>query len=245
VARPPRFEPGSAELLVIEVVDATGPSVAAIGDAVAADTWFAGVLPRDVGHVSPVGLKWYDLARQDPDVPRSVRHLALVEIAHDLAADVLGDAMAIWRTSLAEAAAGWELSARRFRAISDHVTAPGTPSRAGDGLLVVLNNAADGRLAEYHRWYDAVHIPETFGVLGTTGAQRFEHRDDAGGDPSPQRFLVLYDVPAESIDDAERRRVALVADRQAAAARGSPPQVPVPAAVVGPRYASWFRARQL
>jgi hypothetical protein len=63
--------------------------------------------------------------------------------------------------------------------------------------LLVYTSPVPGLEADYHRWYDEVHLAEVLGVPGFVAAERYA----AAG---PGRFAALYTIESEDIDGALR-----------------------------------------
>jgi hypothetical protein len=77
--------------------------------------------------------------------------------------------------------------------------------------LVVFSEPTDGQEAEYHRWYDEVHLPEVMRVSGFVSAQRFTLNIPMIGE-LPHKFMSIYEVDC---DDPQRVLDDLVAMTQA------------------------------
>lgn len=65
--------------------------------------------------------------------------------------------------------------------------------------FAVLTQPRAGQEAEYHAWYDGVHIPHVLGFQGFERAQRFRLIDSGPGS-EPPRFLTLYQVVTDDWD---------------------------------------------
>lgn len=63
----------------------------------------------------------------------------------------------------------------------------------GNGLLLALSSAPDGREQEYNEWYDDEHAPARLGVPGIRTARRY--RDTAGG----RGYLAYYDLDSADV----------------------------------------------
>ena len=78
------------------------------------------------------------------------------------------------------------------------------------GILFVRSRpASPDDVAEYHRWYDDVHIPEILAVDGFASARRLQSADG-------ESFVVVYEV-----DDVASAQTAMAEAR--AAGRMTPP----------------------
>ncbi|MAG31638.1 MAG: hypothetical protein CL908_12190 [Deltaproteobacteria bacterium] len=80
--------------------------------------------------------------------------------------------------------------------------APTTPTTER-GLMLVFSNSTDpGRIAEFNRWYDEIHLREVLQVPGVVGATRYELDEDQmmpGDDGFGRRFLAIYEIEAEDL----------------------------------------------
>lgn len=127
--------------------------------------------------------------------------------------------------------------------VADDAGGGGAPFPAAT-VYLIGNNVAPGGEVELHRWYDHVHVPDTFEHLGFVAARRFWRRADPV-EAAEHAHLIAYGVPQGGIEACERRRLALARERVEAAREGRPPLVPVPDVVMGPRWAGYFVVRPL
>jgi len=64
--------------------------------------------------------------------------------------------------------------------------------------MIALTKPVEGKEAEYHEWYNNVHLPEICAMPGVTGAQRYklavplQNFDD-------RPFLAVYDIETDNI----------------------------------------------
>lgn len=259
--RPLRGE-GAASLVLVGVRPATpvpsaaggdqSPSGGDLGSDPAVERWFRDRLDPRTGDRT-----WrLDLVRADPDDPdpmvallafedeRSPREV-IAALRSDVDADTETDAGAV----------GIRLCAWSYRPLGPSVFAEGGAGRPMDGsmgrssgpfpsstLYLIGNNVAPGGDATLHRWYDEVHVPDTFVHLGFVAARRFWRAADPVA-ADEHAHLIAYGVADGAVDAAEGRRLGLARDRVEAAAAGRPPAVPVPAELVGPRWAGYYRVR--
>jgi hypothetical protein len=64
-------------------------------------------------------------------------------------------------------------------------------------MLIATSSPADGKEAEYHAWYDDVHLPEFCALPGVESGRRFQVTGPAAGKPA---FTAVYELskdPAE------------------------------------------------
>lgn len=73
-----------------------------------------------------------------------------------------------------------------------------------DYQFVVLSNAAEGRDAEFNRWYDEVHLGEVLQVPGFVSAKRYRVRPMGGSQPR-HGYMAVYsmrtDDPAATLGE--------------------------------------------
>ncbi|MDO8530846.1 MAG: hypothetical protein Q7T26_01565 [Dehalococcoidia bacterium] len=104
--------------------------------------------------------------------------------------------------------------------------------RRPTGMLVVVSNCADpAREAEFHRWYDTVHLPHVLGVSGVLSAQRYKCVHQRYGQSG---FMAVYDV---AVDDFQRLDQDLHRLIQEEKARGQRPVPELNAVVLSGVYA--------
>jgi hypothetical protein len=78
--------------------------------------------------------------------------------------------------------------------------------------LIVLTNAVEGQDEEFNEWYTTRHLNDVLAVEGFVAAQRFEFTPGKLGKEAPYRYLAIYDVEAESVEQAERALFAAARD---------------------------------
>ena len=66
-------------------------------------------------------------------------------------------------------------------------------------VLMVLTNAKDGQEEEFNSWYTEVHLKDVLKVDGFVAAQRFEQADQQLGEKGPHRYLAIYEVETEDL----------------------------------------------
>lgn len=62
--------------------------------------------------------------------------------------------------------------------------------------LVALTTPLPGREADYHDWYNNVHLPELVNQFGMQGAQRYQLVAKLIG-ADPNQFLAIYDIETD------------------------------------------------
>jgi hypothetical protein len=94
-----------------------------------------------------------------------------------------------------------------------------------EGILYVESRpASPEQAAEYHRWYDEIHIPEILTLDGFVSGRRFGSLTDDGS------FVSVYEL-----DDVARARAAL-----AAAGRAGTMSPPTGVRLDPPPTVRWF-----
>lgn len=66
--------------------------------------------------------------------------------------------------------------------------------------LIVFSNPVKGKEDEYNDWYNNVHLNDALTLPGFKSAQRF--KTDRMDRDAPCGFAAIYDIEAESIEDA-------------------------------------------
>jgi hypothetical protein len=84
---------------------------------------------------------------------------------------------------------------------------PSDKPQLQSGVLVVQTDPAAGREADFHRWYDGVHIPEILATPGFVKGARFRRVDSAGTDAGDawRSYLAIYEIEAENLTEAYGR----------------------------------------
>jgi hypothetical protein len=68
--------------------------------------------------------------------------------------------------------------------------------------MACLSNPVDGEDAEYNRWYHAQHMLDVLSIDVVPAAQRFEYVTSSGGPDPHKRYLAIYEIEANSPDEA-------------------------------------------
>ena len=69
-------------------------------------------------------------------------------------------------------------------------------------VMVVATNCADSsREAEFTEWYDKIHVPDILKTPGFVRANRYEAIEPS---ESEAKFLAVYEIEAEDIDEVKR-----------------------------------------
>jgi hypothetical protein len=67
--------------------------------------------------------------------------------------------------------------------------------------FVVLSKPVSGREDEYNDWYENTHLDDVLDVPGIERAQRFEFHDAMGTGEPEHRYLAIYDIETDNIDE--------------------------------------------
>ena len=62
--------------------------------------------------------------------------------------------------------------------------------------LIALTTPLPGREADYHEWYNNVHLPELVNMFNMDGAQRFQLVAKLMG-ADPNQYLAIYEFEAD------------------------------------------------
>jgi hypothetical protein len=92
-------------------------------------------------------------------------------------------------------------------------------------ILVALNEPADpAHDADYHRWYDDVHIPDITALPGFVSATRYRvsKTQMGGATPDAPAYLAIYEIDTDDLDATIKGIGAGV--REGTVRQGSPPQ---------------------
>jgi hypothetical protein len=71
-------------------------------------------------------------------------------------------------------------------------------------IMVVQTNAADDRHDEFNDWYTNQHVPDILALDGFSAAQRFRRVDPGADKEGARRYLAIYEVEADSMDDVQK-----------------------------------------
>ena len=67
-------------------------------------------------------------------------------------------------------------------------------------IMVVATECEPGHEAEFHEWYEQVHIPDLLAIPGIRSAQRYRSTRDDGS----HRWLAIYEL-VDDPDEVNRR----------------------------------------
>jgi hypothetical protein len=74
---------------------------------------------------------------------------------------------------------------------------------------LVENNCDPDREAQFNDWYDNMHVPDALGSPGIVRARRYQTREFRDG---RAKYLALYDIETDDIDETMRVRLAIRAE---------------------------------
>jgi hypothetical protein len=97
--------------------------------------------------------------------------------------------------------------------------------------LIVLTNAVDGQDEQFNDWYTDRHLQDVLAVDGFVAAQRFAFAPGKLGPEAPFRYLAIYEVEADSVEEAEQALLAAARDER---------RMPISDAMARERATWWF-----
>ncbi len=103
----------------------------------------------------------------------------------------------------------------------------------GRNLFLVYSSPVEGKLDEYHAWYDQ-HVIDISKVKGFASAQRFELNEEISesSGATPRRFLVVYEIVGDAGEAMANLREAAISGAV---------ERPDPTCVIGDYYGQHFR----
>ena len=106
-------------------------------------------------------------------------------------------------------------------------------------VMIVFTNALPGEDDEFNRWYDERHVTDVLEQGPFTSVRRYRLADHQLGGEAPYRYLPLYDVEDNRLEEARDFLVWSRAEREEALAAGREPRVPISPVLANERV-SWF-----
>jgi len=100
-------------------------------------------------------------------------------------------------------------------------------------LYLVFTNAVDGAEEELNDWYTNRHFVDMLQLDGFEAAQRFEIDGDVA--ELPFRYLVIYEVPEDKLEQAKQSLRDNARERAEALEAGREPRIPVSTLVANMR----------
>jgi hypothetical protein len=97
--------------------------------------------------------------------------------------------------------------------------------------LIVLTNAVDGKDEDFNTWYTGRHLGDVLAVDGFVAAQRFAFTPGKLGKEAPYRYLAIYEVEADSVEEAEQALLTAAGDES---------RMPISEAMARGRATWWF-----
>jgi hypothetical protein len=94
-----------------------------------------------------------------------------------------------------------------------------------NALLIVFSNPAAGAdEAEFNRWYTEVHVPDILRLGGAKAGRRYRSSgvELLPGLPEPGRYVAVYDVEADSVEQVKELALTLQSGLAAGEADVSP-----------------------
>lgn len=108
-------------------------------------------------------------------------------------------------------------------------------------LMVVLSNAKPDAEKEFNEWYSDVHIVEVVGNLdGFETAQRFELAPGQVEDGTDFKYLAIYQLHDNKLEEAQAAIQGQRAERAEAIAMGRTPMISSRTELFDGAHRSWF-----
>lgn len=107
-------------------------------------------------------------------------------------------------------------------------------------ILIVLSNANEGCEEAFNDWYTNRHLDDLLLIDGVHAAQRFELAVTEPPQDASHRYLAIYEVDDDRLDDVRARLHELGVERSQALSAGREPLLSVSDALHADRVAWWF-----
>ncbi len=104
--------------------------------------------------------------------------------------------------------------------------------------LLVFTDPVKGREDEYNDWYDNQHVPDALGFPGFKSAQRFKTGPAYLDKPIPCRYATIYEIEADTIEDAIRVSIEETARTYVTGAIDVTTDMVIPLTPIGPKRVS-------
>jgi len=78
----------------------------------------------------------------------------------------------------------------------------------------VYSNPMPGKEAEFNDWYTNVHLAEVLQIDGFLSAQRFRLAEPQVVDDQPYRYMAMYEIEGDNIEQTIRNMMAAAGDLQ-------------------------------
>lgn len=106
-------------------------------------------------------------------------------------------------------------------------------------MMVVLSNVKEGQEEEFNSWYDE-HVQDVLQHLdGFVRAQRFRLAGEQAEDGTAYRYLALYEIDEDKLQEARDAILWQRAERAEAVAEGRKPLITTSTTMESPHH-SWF-----
>lgn len=109
-------------------------------------------------------------------------------------------------------------------------------------LLVITSDAVEGEEASLIDWYQTEHLKDMTALAGVEAAQLYELDPylTGEGEAAPKRFLAIYEIPQDQVEDARGALRLAREDRKSAADAGQRPILPGTPLMAPGNTSSWF-----
>lgn len=108
--------------------------------------------------------------------------------------------------------------------------------------FVVMSDPVPGREDEYNAWYGDRHLADVLALDGFAAAQRFAFVPTDFSAAAPHRYLALYEIEAERVEDAAAALRAALEQSGRDEAAGREPRMSRSDALAQERATWWFTA---
>ncbi len=78
----------------------------------------------------------------------------------------------------------------------------------------VYSNPVPGKEAEFNDWYTNVHLDEVLKIDGFVSAQRFQLAEPQVVDDQPYRYMAMYEIENDNIEQTVQNMMAAVGSLQ-------------------------------
>lgn len=92
-----------------------------------------------------------------------------------------------------------------WKQIFERYAPESSTSRTGKWLNMVEQNCDPAREAEYHEWYNTMHIPDILATPSFVSARRYQIKDFRDG---RGKYLAIYEIETDDIDSTMKLRLA-------------------------------------
>src|SRR5690625_5087278 len=107
-------------------------------------------------------------------------------------------------------------------------------------MLLVMTNPKKGQEDEFNDWYTNIHLPQVVSLPGFIRAKRFESNVLEGQEPPQFKYLALYEVEGDRLDEARQALSDTLDASNRAIEAGEPPMMSPGVTIEEVRIVQWF-----